>query len=230
MMPALAATLFGAACSDTTTPDTRALVRFVNATQDMIGNGGFTSNGQFISGSALGLGQASSSCTRMNAGSATFGFGSANAGGTGLSGSALATLAGQSMPEGGDFTLVATGSATAPALFLLDNALQGSLGANQAAVRFVNLAPGTGTSPFLYVIFLGEVGGNLIAANLATGVPSAFGSMTSGATSFSVLQIPGHNIAIPSVTHSLQPGSVNTLGVVPNAAGGVDLMKIPSCS
>jgi hypothetical protein len=54
----------------------------------------------------------------------------------------LATLNDQSMTDGGNFTVVATGSAPSPTLFLLDNNFPGSLGTNQAAVRFVNLAPG----------------------------------------------------------------------------------------
>ena len=224
------ATMLLAACSDTTALDTRPGIRFLNAIPGMTGSGGFTANGQFASGSALALGQATALCMKIDSGATSFGYGAANTAGTGLSGNALATLDDQSMPTGGDFTLVAAGSAASPTLFLLDNRLAGSLEPNQAAVRFVNFAPGTGTTPDKYFAYLGPVGSTTIATNLEFGVPSAFASLTSGANTFSVLKVPGHDDVIPASAHTLQAGSANTMAIVPNASGGVALVNLPGCS
>jgi len=49
--------------------------------------------------------------------------------------SSSARLASQSIGASGDFPMAATGSATSPTLFLLDNNYSGSLATNQAAVR-----------------------------------------------------------------------------------------------
>ena len=227
-IPALAAVLFGSACGDATVPDTRAAVRFLNAIPDLQ-SGGFTSNGQFAAGSALAPGKATQSCMRVDAPSASFGFGAANAGGTALTGNPLATLNDQSMPAGGNFLLVAAGSATNPSLFLIDNSLQGSLPPTQAAVRFVNLAPGTGEIAHKYFAYLGPVGSTAVATNLAFGVPSAFASMASGSSTFSILRVPGHEAVVPGSTFSMQAGTVNTMAIVPTAAGGAQLINLASC-
>jgi hypothetical protein len=146
IMRGLAAVLFAAACGgddDSTTGPTpvgpTANVRFFNATTGMTGSAGFTTNGQFATGSALAFGQATPTCANVTAGSTSFEFGAANSGGTGLSGNALATMSGQSITADGNYTVVATGAATSPKLFLLDNSSSVTPGANQAAVRFVNL-------------------------------------------------------------------------------------------
>jgi hypothetical protein len=59
IMALLAAAPFAAACGgdgDPTAVDTTARVRFFNATTGMTGGGGFTTNGQFATGSALASG------------------------------------------------------------------------------------------------------------------------------------------------------------------------------
>src|SRR5687768_10767479 len=112
IMPLLAAVLFSAACGEPTAVSTAATVRFFNATTGMAGNGGFTTNGQFVTGSAIGFGQSTQQCTTVDPGSASFAFGVANAGGTSLTGNALATLGSQSLTAGGAYTVVATGSVT----------------------------------------------------------------------------------------------------------------------
>jgi hypothetical protein len=72
IMPVLAAALIATACGEDggpTTVDTRARVRFFNATTGMTGSGGFTTNGQFAAGSALAFGQSTQTCSRVDAGS-----------------------------------------------------------------------------------------------------------------------------------------------------------------
>ena len=234
VMPLLAVVLLAAACSKDdggpTTSGGTATVRFFNATTGMTGSGGFTTNGRFATGSALAFGQSTQTCSPVDAGSTSFGFGAASTGGTSLSGSALATLNNQSVTDGGNFTVAATGSATSPTLFLLDNGFPGSLTTSQAAVRFVNLAPGTGTTPNAFNVFLGTFGSgqSLVATDIAVGAPTTFKTVTSGNNTFSVLQ--GHNIIISGSAFTLQAGTVNTLAIVLNTTtGSFQLIDIPGC-
>ena len=65
IMPVLAAVLFAAACNgdgDTTPETPTASVRFFNATTGMADSGGFTTNGQFTTGSAPAFGQPTQTC------------------------------------------------------------------------------------------------------------------------------------------------------------------------
>jgi hypothetical protein len=235
IMPVLTAALFAVACGDDggpTTVDTRASVRFFNATTGMTGSGAFTTNGQFASGSALAFGQSMQTCSRVNAGSTSFGFGAANTGGTGLSGNALATLANQSVTDGGNYTVIATGSAPSPTLYMLNNNFAGTLGTNQAAVRFVNLAPATETNPNTIAVFIGTfgAGGTLHANNIAVGAPTTFTTVASGSNAFTVLR--NHEVTLTGgpATLNLQGGSVNTLAIVQNSSGGLQLINLPRCS
>jgi hypothetical protein len=231
-MVVLAAVLSAAACSDDpTSPDTKASVRFFNATTGMSGSGGFTANGQFASGSALAFGQSTQPCSKIDAGTTSFSFGAANIGGTGLSGTALATLNNQNVTANGNYAVVATGSAASPMLFTLDNTFSGTLGANQAAVRFVNLAPGSGSTPNAFVVFIGVIGagGTLTATDIAVGAPTIFNAVTSGSNAFTILN--GHDIVISgsAATLNLQAGTVNTIAIVPDTSGGFQLINLPRC-
>jgi hypothetical protein len=231
IMPVLAAVLFAGACGDDPVEvDTRGAVRFFNAMTGMTANGGFTTNGQFANGSALGFAQSSQTCTRLDAGSTTFGFGAANTGGTALSGTTLATLANQSIVDGGNYTVVATGNGVHALVFMLDNNFAGTLGSNQAAIRFVSFAP---QSPTAFNVLNGtiETGPTTVfATNLALGVPTEFKTVSSGSNPFTILQ--GHDIAISGspATFTLQGGSVNTIAIVPNTSGDFQLISIPRCS
>jgi hypothetical protein len=230
VMPVLAAVLFAAACgAGSTEADPTPRVRFFNATTGMTGSGGFTMNGQFVT--ALAFGQATPSCATLAAGSTSFGFGAANTAGTGLSGAAISTLNNQSIKAGGDYTMVATGSAASPQLYLLDNNSSASLGANQAAVRFVNLSPGPASLPYIFYVFTSwppVQDGALFEASLLVGSPSAFRPVASGTTSFTT--IIGHAMETVNTNPvNLQAGSVNTIAIVPNSSGGHQLITIPRC-
>ena len=236
IIPVLAVVLFAVACGGDGGPTgvgSTAQVRFFNATTGLTGSGGFTTNGQIAAGSALALGQSTQTCATIDAGSTSFGFGAANTSGTGLSGVAIATLNNQTIPVGGNFTVVTAGSATSAKLFLLDNTFAGSLGSNQAAVRFVNLAPETGTSANSLNVFKGTLGvdGTPLALEIAVGAPTVFSTVTSGSNVFSILQ--GHSTVISGAegTLNLQAGTVNTIAIVPaTTAGGFRLINIPRCS
>ncbi|MES2521443.1 MAG: DUF4397 domain-containing protein [Gemmatimonadota bacterium] len=236
-VPVLAALLFVAACGENGGPTAggstggpTARVRFFNATMGMAGSGGFTTNGQFATGSALPFGQSTQTCATVAAGSTALGFGAANTGGTGLSGTALATLNDQSITAGGSYTVMATGSAASPRLFMLDNKFSGTLATSQAAVRLVNLAPGTGTTPNTFVAWAGGIGaGAPVAIDMEVGAATTYRTVTSGANTFALLQNPGHIIASPGTAVTLQAGTVNTLAIVPTTSGGVQLVVVPGC-
>lgn len=231
-IPLLATVLFTAACGGGTTEvDTTARVRFFNATTGMTGSGGFTTNGQFATGSALAFGQSAQTCATVDAGSASFGFGAANTGGTGLSGAAISTLNNQTVTGGGNYTMVATGSAASPQLYLLDNSFSGSVATNQAVVRFVNLAPGPATLPNIFYVFTAWPpleSSALFEASLLVGSPTAFRTMASGTTSFTT--IIGHQLETVNTNPvNLQAGTVNTIAIVSNPSGGHQLINIPRC-
>ena len=232
--PVLMAMLLAAACGENGDPttvapvDPRASLRFFNAMRAMAGPGGFTTNGQFVSGSALGANQSTATCVKLDAGSASFGFGTANTGGTGLSGGALATLNNQNLAASGNYTVATYGSGAHALLFLLDNNFSGSLGSSQAAVRFVNLAPSM--TPFSVLSGTGSGTTAPVASNMAPGVPTTFTTVTSGSNAYTVLS--GQNAAISGSagTLNLQAGSVNTIAIVPGAAtGSFQLINIPRC-
>jgi len=126
---------------------------------------------------------------------------------------------------------VAAGSAASPQLYLLDNSFSGSLGTNQAAVRFVNLAPGPATLPNIFYVFTTwppVQDGALFEASLLVGSPSAFKAIASGPTSFTI--IIGHQLeTVNTISVTLQTGTVNTIAIVPNPSGGHQLISIPRC-
>jgi len=233
IMPILATAVFAAACGGAgpTDASTTAQVRYFNATTGIAGSGGFTTNGQFASGSALAFGQSTQTCAPLDPGATSFGFGTANVGGTALTGNALATLNNQTIAAGGNYTMVATGSAASPQLYLIDNNFSGSLGTNQAAVRFLNLAPGPNTLPNIFYVFSAwppVADGALIAPSVLVGTPSEFKTMPSGAATFSFLI--GHQLeTLESNPFTLQAGSVNTFAIVPKTSGGFELIKIARC-
>jgi hypothetical protein len=232
--PVLGAMLFAAACgggAEPTAPepgDPRPSVRFFNAMTAMPGPGGFTTNGQFVSGSALGFSQSTATCTKLDAGSASFGFGAANTGGTGLSGGTLATSNNQSIAASGNYTVAAVGSGVHALLFLIDNNFSGSLGSNQAAVRFVNLAPAM--NPHTVLSGTGSGSTTTVASNLALGASSTFTTVTSGSNAYTVVNGSNTIVSGSAGTLNLQAGTVNTIAMVPGtAAGTFQLINIPRC-
>jgi hypothetical protein len=231
ILPLLAAALFVAACGNGTDAiepapvDTRPGVRFFNAMTGMTGSGGFTTNGQFVTGSALTFGQSTQPCASFEAGLTSFAFGETNTTGTELNGGVLATLPNQIITAGGDFTVAAVGNGKHSLLYMLDNSFTGKPGSNQAAVRFVNLA--ATANPFNVMI-----GTSTHATNLEEGKPSAFATVPSGNTAFSILQ--GQQVALTgsAATLNLQGGTVNTVAIVHNGSmgAGYKLINLPRCS
>ena len=226
VMPVLAAVLFAAACKEDggTRPEVpTGGVRFFNAMRAMAGAGGFTMNGQFVSGSAVGSGQSTATCAKVEGGPTSFGFGAANTGGTALTGNTIAALNNQSLAASGNYTVAAVGAGGHALLFLLDNNFSGSLGSNQAAVRFVNLAPSM--NPFSVLS-----GTTPVASNIALGSATTFTTVTSGSHAYTVLS--GQNTAISGSagTLDLKAGSVNTIAIAPaTTPGSFQLINIPRC-
>jgi hypothetical protein len=232
ILPVVAGVLFAAACGGgATAVDTTAKVRFFNATTGMSGSGGFTANGQFVAGSALAFGQSSQTCATVDQGTMSIAFGAANAGGTALTGNALATLNGQTLAGGGNYTMVATGSAASPQLYLVDNNYSGPIGSGQAVARFLNLAPGPNSLPYIFYAFSSwppSQDGALFAGSLLVGAPSAFKTAASGPST--VYTIIGHDMeTLDNHPVNLQAGTVNTLAIVPNASGRFQVINVPRC-
>jgi hypothetical protein len=232
IMPALAAAMFAAACGEDggTDVDTSPSVRFFNAVWNAPDGIGFTMNGQFAAGSALGYGQSSQTCARGTAGNISFGIGLANAGGTGLSSAALATLNNQTIAEGGNYTVVAGGQAIHPSLVLLDNSVPG-LSTNQAAVRFVNLAA---SSEFPFTVLKGTAGDGattVVQTDITFRGATPFSTVTSGANAYTIMYNHEPVISGNNATLNLQGGTVNTVVIVrdPNT-DTFQLRTVPSCS
>ena len=171
-------------------------------------------------------------CSKIDPGTTVFGFGAANSGGTGLSGNPIVTSNNEVIVAGGSYTVVATGSAASPSLFVFANTLSADLGANQAGLRFANFAPNAGTTVYNYVFYRGSIAGETspLALNVPFGGISTFSIVPTGATTFSVLQVPGHTIIMDGTSSAtLQGGSVSTMALVRNASGDLQLLHLPRC-
>lgn len=233
ILPVLALALFTGACEedeDTTGPDTQASVRFVNAIGGVTGNLALTADGAMI-GSALGFGAMGTQCARVSSGSATLAFGAANSGGTGISGTALSTQT-QNFVAGGNYTVIATGTAASPSFVVLNNnAFTGTVGTNQTAVRFLNLVPTLSGGTSTFNVFTGTGTGTEQATNLTFGSTSNFATLASGSTTLSFRDAQGNTIFTNAGTGlNLQGGTVNTVAILPNATGtGYQLVNITAC-
>ena len=225
IMPVLATALFVAACGDgdPTNVDT-AKVRFFNVVWNATGSIGFTTNGQFTTGSALAYAQSSQTCASIDAGTTSFGIGLANAGGTALSGNTIVTLDNQTIAAGGNYTVLAGGNVIHPSVVLLDNSFSGTLGANQAAVRFVNLGA---SAEFPFTVMKGTT---VVQSNIGFRAATPFNSVTSGPDAYTIMY--GNDVAISGTdaTLNLQAGTVNTVVIVRNPlTGNFNLVNVPSC-
>jgi hypothetical protein len=215
IMPVLAAVLFAGACGSdgATAVDTTPKVRFFNGVWNAPDGIGFTTNGQFATGSALPYVQSSQTCTTLNPGNTSFGIGLANPSGTGLSSSELAALINQPITAGGNYTILAGGNAIHPSLVMLNNSFSGTLGANQAAVRFVNLAAAVAGPVDVSKGAPGSGSTTTVQTNIGFREATPFSTVTSGANAYTITY---NNNTQPLVsgndaTLNLQAGSVNTV-------------------
>jgi hypothetical protein len=233
IMPVLAIGLFAGACGDdgATDVDTRPSVRFFNAVWNAPDGIAFTMNAQFATGSALAYGQSSQTCSRVNAGNTSFAIGLANAGGTGLSSDALASLINQTITDGGNYTVLAGGNVIHPSVVLLDNSISGTISTNQAAVRFVNLAA---SSEFPFTVLKGTVGSGtttIVQTDIAFRAATPFSTVTSGANAYSIMYNHEPVISGNDATLNLQAGTINTVVIVRDpTTNNFQLRSVPSCS
>ena len=232
IMPVLASALFAAACGDGPTEvETTAKVRFFSAVWNSPDGIAFTTNNQFATGSALSYGQATQTCVSLDAGNTSFGIGIPNANGTALNSTTLATLNNQTITGGGNYTVLAGGHVIHPSVVLLDNGFSGTLGTNQAAVRFVNLAA---SSQFPFTVLKGAVGsGTVVQNNIAFRAATPFSTVTSGSNAYTIMYNNEPVISGSAGTLNLQGGTVNTVVIVRNPSSSnyqVELINVPSCS
>ena len=231
MMPALVAALFTVACGDSPTAvATPAKVRFFSAVWNAPDGIGFTANSEFAAGSALAYSQSTQTCPEIEPGTTTFAIGIPNASGTALNSAALASLADQTIAEGGSYTVLAGGNVIHPSLILLDNSLTVALGANQAAVRFVNLAA---SSEFPFTVLKGPVGGGtttMVQGNITFRGATPFSTVAAGSNEYTVMYNNTPVIAGTAATLDLQAGTVNTFVIVRNLADNFELVRVQGCS
>lgn len=213
-LPFLAAALFLAACSGSTEPDTTPRVRFFNGVWNAQDKIGFATNTQFAPGTALAYLQSTQTCSRFNPGLTSFGIGLANASGSALNSNMLASLENQAIAAGGNYSILAGGNLLHPSLVLLDNAFSSKLGANQAAVRFVNLAA---ASEGPIDVSKGAPGGatTVVQTNMGFREATPFSIVTSGDNAYTITY---NGKTDPLLTGSdavltLQPGTINTIVV-----------------
>ena len=235
VIPGLVAVLFAAACGDDPTAvATPAKVRFFNAVWNTQDNVGFTTNDQFAAGSALAYLQSSQACSTLDAGNTAFGIGLANASGTALNSATFVTLPNQSIIDGGNYIVLAGGNVIHPSVVLLDNRFSGTLGANQAAVRFVNLAGGSEGPVDVLRGTAGSGSTTAVQTNMGFRDATPFSTVTSGSNAYTVTY---NNSSQPLISGSdgtlnLQAGTVNTIVIsrLNPPSGTFKLINVPGCS
>jgi hypothetical protein len=235
-MPVLVAVLFAAACGGSDGPTAVAApakVRFFNAVWNTQDNIGFTTNNQFATGSSLAYLQSTQTCSTLDAGNTSFGIGLANTGGTALNSSTFVTLDNQTIADGGNYTVLAGGNVVHPSVVLLDNRFSGTLGANQAAIRFVNLAGGSEGPLDVLKGTAGSGSTTVVQTNMGFRDATPFSTVTSGSNAYTILY---NNNTQPLIsgndgTLNLQAGTVNTLVIsrLNPPSGNFRLINLPSC-
>ena len=143
------------------------------------------------------------------------------------------TLANQSIAGGGNYTVLAGGNVLHPSVVLLDNRFSGTLGANQAAVRFVNLAGG---SEGPVDVLKGAAGsGSTTAVQTDMGFRDAtpFSIVTSGSNAYTIRYTNDNQTLVSGTdgTLNLQAGTVNTIVIsrLSPPSGNFKLINVPGC-
>jgi hypothetical protein len=236
ILPVVVAVLFATACGSDgpTGVATPAKVRFFNAvwnTQDKIG---FTTNNQFATGSALAYLQWTQTCSTLDAGNTSFGIGLANASGTALNSNTFVTLDNQTITDGGNYSVLAGGNVVHPSVVLLDNRFSGTLGANQAAVRFVNLAGGSEGPLDVLKGTTGSGSTTMVQTNMGFRDATPFSTVTSGSNAYTISYTNNSQPLISGndATLNLQAGTVNTIVIsrLNPPTGNFQLINLPSCA
>jgi hypothetical protein len=229
ILPALALAAGAAACSDDADPSgpgTTASIRFVNAIPDAPGNLLLTADGSSV-GSALGFASQGATCSIVGAGTTLLALDAATTGGSGAA-RVLVTTQSADLAAGGDYTVIATGTAADPQFLILsNNSFDGSLNDAQAAVRFVNLMT-SGQSRFN--IFTGaNMFGEPTYTGLTFGSWTAYTKLGAGGQTYIFTGPDDQEIFRTSGQLSLQGGGIYTIAVLPTASGGFQLIPITGC-
>jgi hypothetical protein len=194
--------------SETTGPTNQATVRFVNASS--VAGLNFTANG--VAGGQNVAFNAPSQCFGVNAGSAT--FGATVAGGT----TAFGTNATQTLATGGRYTVVATGSATAPQYMVMSDAAAAPV-AGRARLRVVNAVPGT-TASDIFVTAPDAAAGTPGAANVSYGAASTFLDVPAGQTQIRFANTGTQTFTYTGTPFNVTAGETTTVIVAPGTTPG----------
>jgi hypothetical protein len=150
-----------------------------------------------------------------------------------LNSSTFVTLDNQTITDGGNYTVLAGGNVIHPSVVLLDNRFSGTLGANQAAVRFVNLAGGSEGPLDVLKGTAGSGSTTVVQANMGFRDATPFSTVTSGSNAYTVRYNNNSQplISGSDATLNLQAGTVNTIVIsrLNPPSGDFRLINLPTC-
>jgi hypothetical protein len=151
-----------------------------------------------------------------------------------LNSNTFVTLDNQTITDGGNYTVLAGGNVAHPSVVLLDNRFSGTLGANQAAVRFVNLAGGSEGPLDVLKGTAGSGPTTVVQTNMGFRDATPYSIVTSGSDAYTILYTNNNQPLISGndATLNLQPGTVNTIVIsrLNPPTGNFRLINLPSCS
>lgn len=201
---------------------TSARVRFVNAISGVNGSLLLTSNGTVV-GTPQSFANGSATCVSVGSGNGRrLVFGTADPGGTAIVDS-LGSLT-TSLGAGGNYTIIATGTAADPRLLVLDNTATAATAGN-ANVRFVNA---TGTPVDFFA-----------TSGTALGIPTAANIAANAAGSFAVIPVTNSTLTFRNVgstaptftsTGTFNAGQTYNVILLPNATStGFQALTVARC-
>lgn len=203
-----------AACDDKDEGPTgvgnRATVRFVNATSDVAALN-FTVNGAAQTGAQNLVFGAQSTCVDINTGATTFG-------GTVVGGTAFGSTFSQALATGGEYTVVATGTATNPTYLFLNNQATAPV-VGRARLRIVNAVPGV-TASDIFVTAPNAALGTATASNIGFNVGTTFLDVPAGQTQIRFTNTGTQTVSYTSAPFTVAAGSTQTIGIAPGATAG----------
>jgi hypothetical protein len=228
MMP-LAMALGVAACSDNgdvTGPGAAVSIRFVNAIADAPGSLLLTANGVAV-GSPLGFASQSATCATVPPGNTVLSLTASASGADGVARPSLTTQV-AALAAGGNYTVIAMGSAADPQFLVLRNdSFDGNVGSTETAVRFANLMT---SGQRTFNIFTGSnMFGDPTYSNVTFGFWTTYTKMAAGPQTFIFTNPDAQEIFRTSGQLSLQARGIYTIAVMPTASGGFQLLPVAGC-
>jgi hypothetical protein len=195
---------------DPTGVDDRATVRFMNATSDVAGLN-FTVNGTAQTGAQNLVFGAQSTCVDLSTGSTAFGA-------TAIGGAAFGSTFSQTLATGGEYTVLATGTATNPTYLFLNNQAAAPV-VGRARLRIINAVPGV-TASDIFVTAPNAALGTAAASNIGFNVGTTFLDVPAGQTQIRFTNTGTQTVSYTSAPFTVAAGSTQTIGIAPGTTAG----------